>query len=53
MSWTQFEDPVCHMCLPAAVLASWSLTQEMTGLNPFTKMTNIFVTAFPEFNENI
>ena len=39
------------MYLTAAVVASWSLTQEMAGLNPFTAMTNIFVTEFSEFNE--
>ena len=39
------------MYLTGAVVASWSLTQEMAGLNPFTAMTNIFVTEFSEFNE--
>ena len=29
------------MCLAGAVVASWSLTQELEGLNPFTVMTNI------------
>ena len=53
MSWSPLEDPVCHMCLAAAMLASRSLTQEITGLNPFTELTNIFVTEFPELNENI
>ena len=38
------------MCLAGAVVASWSLTQEVTGSNPFTVMTNIFVS---EFSENI
>ena len=32
--------------------ASWSLTKEL-GLNPVTVMTNIFVTNFTEFSENI
>ena len=31
MNWAQFEDPVPHMCLDGAVVASWSLTQEVTG----------------------
>ena len=55
MNWAQFKDltSVSHMCLAGAVKASWSLTQEMTGLSPFTTMTNIFVTEFAEFNENI
>ena len=39
------------MCLAGAVVASWSLIQEVAGLSPFTVMTNIFVTEFIEFNE--
>ena len=35
------------------MVASWSLSQEMAGLNPFTVMTNIFVSEFSEFRENI
>ena len=50
MNWAQFKDPVSHMCLAGAVVASWFVTQEVTGLSPFTIMTNIFVT---EFSENI
>ena len=38
------------MCLAGTVVASWSLTQELAGLNTFTVMINIFVT---EFSENI
>ena len=34
MNWVQFKDPVSHMFLAGAVEVSWSLTQEMTGLNP-------------------
>ena len=41
------------MCLAGAVVASWSLTQEVAGSNPFNVMTNIFVTKFAEFSENI
>ena len=51
MNWAQFKDPVSHMCLAGAVAAFWSLTQEVTGLSPFTVMTNIFVTEFSEFSE--
>ena len=36
MNWAQFKDPVSRVCLPGAVVASWSLTQEMAGLSPFT-----------------
>ena len=53
MNQGQFNDPVPHMCLAGAVVASWSLTQEMAGLNPFIVMTNIFVIEFNEFRENI
>ena len=43
------------MCLAGTMVASWSITQEVTvaGSSPFTVMTNIFVTEFSEFNENI
>ena len=41
------------MCVTGAVVASWSLTQEVTDSSPFTVMTNIFVTEFSEFIENI
>ena len=42
MNWAQFKDPVSHMCLVGAVVASRSLTQEVAGSSPFTVMTNIF-----------
>ena len=42
MNWSQFKDPVSRMCLGGTVVASWSLTQEVAGLNPFTVMTDIF-----------
>ena len=41
MNQDQFKDPVYHMCLAGTVIATWSLTQEMAGSNPFTVMTNI------------
>ena len=41
------------MCLAGAVVAFWSLTQEMTCLNPFTALTNILVTECSDVNENI
>ena len=37
-----------HVYLAGAVAASWSLTQEVAGLNAFTVMTNIFVIEFVE-----
>ena len=51
MDQGQFKDPVSHICLAGTVVASWSLTQEMSGLSPFTVLTNIFVTEFREFRE--
>ena len=41
MNWAQFKDLVCHLCLAGTVVASWSLTQEVAGLSPFTVKTNI------------
>ena len=41
------------MCLTGPVVASWSLMQEMVGLSPFAVMTNISVTEFTKFSENI
>ena len=38
------------MYLAGAVVASWSLTQEVAGTSPFTAMT-IFVIEFAEFSE--
>ena len=51
MNWAQFKDPASHICHACAVVASWSLTQEVAGLSPFTVMTNIFVIEFTEFCE--
>ena len=53
MNWSEFKDLVSHMCLDSTVVASQSLTQEVAGLNSFIVITNIFVTEFAEFNENI
>ena len=33
MNWAQSKDPVSHMCLADAVVASWSLTKESAGSN--------------------
>ena len=48
MNWAEIKDPVSHVCIAGAVVASSSLTQEVAGLNPFTVMTNILVTEFAE-----
>ena len=50
MNWSQFKNPMSHMCFAGDVVASWSLTQEVASSNPFTVMTNIFVTEFAELN---
>ena len=41
MNWAQFKDHVSHMCPADAVVACWSLTQEMACLSPFAVMTKI------------
>ena len=46
MNWAQFKDPVSHMCLAGAVVASWSLKQKMAG-------SSLFNDKFAEFSENI
>ena len=48
MNWAQFKDPVSHMCLAGAVVASRSLTKEVAGSSPFTVMAKIFFTEFAE-----
>ena len=35
MNWVQFKDQVSHMCLAGTVVASWSLIQEVAGLQGF------------------
>ena len=35
MNWAQLKDPVSHMCLAGALVASLSLTQEVAGSSPF------------------
>ena len=53
MSWGQLKVPASHICLAGAVVASWSLMQEMAGLNPFTVMTNNFsLNSLKTFREN-
>ena len=39
------------MSFAGTVVVSWSLTQEVAASNPFTAMTNIFVTEYSEFIE--
>ena len=53
MNEGQFKDPVFHICLAGTAVASWSLTQEVAGLSPFTLMTNILsVNSVKTFREN-
>ena len=35
MNWSQFKYSVSHMCLAGALVASWSLTQEVAGVCSF------------------
>ena len=53
MNRGQLKDAVSHMYLAGAVVAFWYLIQDMAGSNPFTVMTNIFVTEFRKFNLKI
>ena len=55
MNWNQFKDPVSDICLTGVVVASFSNTKGVwvAGSSPFTVMTNIFITEFIEFSENI
>ena len=48
VNYGPFKDDVSHLCPVGAVVASWSLTQEVTGLNSFTSMTNILVKLISE-----
>ena len=52
MNWAPFKDPISHMTLAGAEVASWSLTQEVADSSPFAVMANTFVIQFAEFNEN-
>ena len=51
MNWAHSKDPLSHMFLAGAVVASWSLTQEAAGLNLFIIMAHIVVTEFAGFSE--
>ena len=52
MNWAQFKDPVrSYMCIAYALIATWSLTQEVEGSNSLND--KLFVTEFAEFSENI
>ena len=50
MNWAQFKDPVSHMHLAGSTLVSYTRGSWVAGLNPFTVITNIFVTEFAEFS---
>ena len=43
MNWDECKDPVSHVCIAGDVVASWSLSQSLTGSSPFTVMTNILL----------
>ena len=39
------------MCFAGILEAFWFFTQEVAGSNPFSVMTNIFITEFSDFSE--
>ena len=57
MNWNQFKDPVSYMCLSywgcGSILVSNTRGGWVVDSSPLTVMTNIFVTEFSEFSENI
>ena len=53
MNLAQFKDPVSQMCLAGVVVGSWPLIEEVARSNPFTVITNIFVTGIFRENSNI
>ena len=45
MNWAQLNDPVSHMCLVGAVVASWTPNTGggwVASSSPFAVLTNIF-----------
>ena len=41
MNWNQFKDSVSDRCFAGTVVASWFLTREVAGSNPFTVMNSL------------
>ena len=41
MNWTQFKDPVSHICLADTVAASWSLIQDVAGWQIFLSLNSL------------
>ena len=54
MNWAQFKDPVCYLSLAGAVVAPWSLTQDVAGLNPCTELilSNSFIVTTNDTNSS-
>ena len=50
--FSEFTESIKSMCLAGAVVASWSLTQDVAGSNPLTVIKNILVTECIKFNES-
>ena len=48
MNWAKFKDPVSHMCLAGAVVACWSLTQELQ-----VRIILLCINFVSQFSENI
>ena len=53
MNWAQYKDPLCDLYFAGAVIASWSLTQEVAGSNNLFKMIIFFVIELRKFSGNI
>ena len=47
----QFKDSVSHVCLAGAMVASWSLTQEVVGLIPFNDNYFLFLNSVKTFRK--
>ena len=48
MNWAQFRDTISHECLAGAVIACWSLTQEVAGWQARVLLMSFFFTEFSE-----
>ena len=52
MNWTQFKDPVSHMCLAGTAVASWSLTQKVAGSSPFDDKYFLSINSVKKIRKN-
>ena len=52
MNCPQMKDPVSHMCLAGAVVASWSLIQDVAGSRPFNDKYLLLLNSVKTFRKN-